>query len=78
MITNRLKTNLVLEKDLSRVMTSSTGSSDSMLKDRLSSFSCGAFHISKGRNVNLLLETSKVDKDFSEKIDGGMYSRRLS
>ena len=59
-------------------MTSSTGSSDSRLNDRLSSFSCGAFHISKGKKVSLLLDTSNVDNDFSEKMEGGMYSRRLS
>ena len=69
---------LVFEKDLSLVKTSSTGSSESMLNETLSSFSCTAFHISNGRKVNLLLDMSRVDKDLREKMEGGMYSRRLS
>ncbi len=74
----RFKVYLVFENDLSLVMTSSTGSSETMLKETLNSLSWAAFHISKGRKVNLLLDTSKVDRDLREKIDGGMYSKRLS
>jgi hypothetical protein len=70
--------NLVFEKDLSLVMTSSTGSSDNMLNATFSSFSCVAFHNSKGKKVSLLLETSNVDNDLREKIKGGINSSRLS
>ena len=54
------------------------GSSDNMLNDKLSSFSCVAFHISKGINVSLLFDTSNVERDFKEKMEGGIYSSRLS